>query len=171
MKSKHLAVIILSSLLIVTVFAGLGGAKQLMDVFVTNTSDNPVPVDIANEDPIPVQVTDALDRWTHTYESSYIESQWLPFNERTYCGYIVTAGYRTITLNFYLHHNNDVKIEVWFAVCGTSDFKIEEFTMTPASRSDYRTYDVQGWLLKVYMTNLGENYPDAVVNCHYYMTT
>jgi hypothetical protein len=48
MKTKLFILIILSSMLLVTVFAGLGGAKSLMDVFVTNTSDNPIPVLVTN---------------------------------------------------------------------------------------------------------------------------
>jgi len=77
MKPKHFATIILTSLLIATVFGSVTvfapnpttNPPVIFDAFITNTSDNPVPVEITDtidvtlDEPIEVITTPNFEPW------------------------------------------------------------------------------------------------------------
>jgi len=167
MKTKHLAVIMLSSLLIVTVFAGLGGAKSLMDVFVTNTSDNPVPVDITDES-IDVTLDEPIDvsGWLHTTQSDF---KWLgDVSGWRMLFDIDTTGYRQITFGI-KDYEEGCEISLDWYVHDPFSFAYDwSFTVGAEGRILY-THDIICDELMVWVRTTGASSTD--VWAYYYMTT
>jgi len=131
MKPKYFATIILASLLIVTVFGSVTvfapqpttpNPNAILDAFITNTSDDPVPVDITDtsidvnlNEPIEVTLDEPIevmgmettywDTDTTSIDPSDSEPHW-----------VSTEGYKEITL-FIENDNGDAVTAGLYVIC------------------------------------------------------
>jgi hypothetical protein len=175
MKLKQFATIVLTSLLIATIFGTVAvyapapskpSPPTLWDVFITNTSDDPVPVDIIDgtvdvnlDEPIEVtnppsesldvEITNTEDipvdvsGWLHTTDDW--ERSWSIDDTGATPREITTRGYRQITVLM----NADVDGHVWFDWGVGDDYRttIEEYLEFEALHYYGRTYEVRGHTL------------------------
>jgi hypothetical protein len=193
MNRKLIAIFVVTALFLFplfggTVFAPSGTAiPPLFNVFVTNTSANPVPVNITNGNinvnlDEPIEVTNPsgeslktdVSGWLHTTQEDASALAWacpggaIPFFTKE------TKGYREITIKFLVWEGADAKFEVLFGIEGPSgscSFIVDEFTLTHAEyQGVVKTYAIQGSEIMIRAASM-----DAVTNSRvilwYYMTT
>jgi hypothetical protein len=179
MKTKQLVFAILAATFLATLFGSatvlappsVVNPPTLWDTFVTNTSDDPVPVDIIDgavdvnlDEPIEVtnpsgesldvEVTNSLDvsGWLHTTDDYYhLESIEYSF---AYPFYIDTRGYKQVTLVFYADVDSSISA-TW--IVGTEpnegyvpEEEVDLIYRGPNSYSESRTYDVRGHTLEFF---------------------
>jgi len=199
MKSKRLAIIIVA-LLLVPVFGGIVAfapapgdiPNRPVDVFVTNTNDNPVPVDITDDsidvnldepievtnpsgESLDVKVTNALDLdvsgWVHTTQEEWIE--YVETYPSTPISVLTktTKGYREITMVFQSHGSADNEFKVYFRMTdggGVVNFQVDIFTVTGGDLA-VKTYAIQGSSVHVDAQSMSGG--NGEVSVWYYMTT
>ena len=194
MKYRLFAIFVVATLLLLpllggTVFGPPGTAiPPLFNVFVTNTSTDPVPVDITNGNidvnlDEPVEVTNPsgeslktdVSGWLHTTQENCSGVKYIVPGGSFPFFYLDTKGYRTITIKFLVWEGADAEFTVLFGIDapsgGNTAFIVDEFSLSQTDYLGYvETYDIQGSEIEVRARSMDPS-DDTGVILWCYMTT